>query len=151
MNGFRIRPLVRADVPAWQGFRRALWPQISDAANPLECEAILNDPDRFAVFVCELGDRLTGFVEASLRQYADGCDSSPVGYLEGWYVEPQARRLGIGRLLVAAAEDWARSKGCIEMGSDALVENAAGQRAHARLGYVEVERQVCFRKDLRGR
>jgi hypothetical protein len=35
------------------------------------------------------------------------------------------------------------------MASDALFENTEGQRAHARLGYVEVERQVCFRKDLR--
>lgn len=148
-SGITVRPLQRADVPAWHRLRRALWPELSDADNERDSEAILADPDRFAVFVCATSDGVVGFVDASLRQYAEGCDTSPVGCIEGWYVEPAWRRQGAGRLLVRAAEAWARSRGCREMASQALLENIDGRRAHERLGYNEVERQVCFRKELR--
>ncbi|MBV8171599.1 MAG: GNAT family N-acetyltransferase, partial [Candidatus Eremiobacteraeota bacterium] len=106
------------------------------------------DPS-YAVFVSESDQRLSGFIEVRLRPYADGCDTSPVGYIEGWYVEPASRRSGIGRRLVAAAEQWARARGCSEMASDSLLDNENGRRAHEHLGYAEVEQAVRFRKDLR--
>jgi aminoglycoside 6'-N-acetyltransferase I len=110
---------------------------------------ILRNPEREAVFVsAEPDGRLRGFVEVSLRASAAGCESSPVGYLEGWYVESEVRRKGIGKALVAIAEEWARSKGCREMASDAVVENEVSHVAHGRLGYEEVERLVHFRKAL---
>jgi aminoglycoside 6'-N-acetyltransferase I len=58
------------------------------------------------------------------------------------------RRRGVGRALLNAAEAWARDRGHTEMASDALIENAVSHAAHARAGYVEVERAVRFRKDL---
>ena len=129
--------------------RVALWPHLSDAENERESAAIMEQPEQFVVFVAiSPAGAIEGFVEVRLREYADGCDSSPVGYLEGWFVVPQRRRAGVGRQLVAAAEDWARSHGCTEMGSDSILDNVDGQRAHARLGYEEIERQVCFRKSL---
>lgn len=144
-----VRAATSVDMPAWQRFRRALWPEVAEGAvEDEECERMLSQTDKFAVFVSESDDRLTGFIEASLRDYADGCDTSPVGCVEGWYVEPHARRTGIGRQLVAAAEDWARSKGCTEMASQALLNNADGRHAHEHLGYDEVEQQVCYRKYL---
>lgn len=134
-------------MPAWGAFRRALWSDLDDAKSAHECEGILAD-ESCAVFIAERGGVPIGFIEARLRQYADGCDTSPVGFIEGWYVRPESRRAGIGGLLVAAAEDWARAKGCSEMASDALLENSVSHRAHERLGYVEVETRVAFRKDL---
>lgn len=125
-----------------------LWPLLTDRENESESAAILADQAGWAVFVCEIDGGLAGFVEVSLRRYADGCDSSPVGYVEGWYVDTQFRRAGLGRKLLAAAEGWARAKGCTEMASDALLDNVDSYRAHCRLGYAEVERQVCFRKSL---
>jgi aminoglycoside 6'-N-acetyltransferase I len=101
-----------------------------------------------ASFVAEHEQALIGFVEVSLRPYAEGCNSSPVGYLEGWYVAPQYGRSGVGRRLVETAEDWARARGCLEMASDTELHNTQSQRAHARLGYQEVVRLVCFRKSL---
>ena len=83
-----------------------------------------------------------------LREYAEGCNSSPVGFVEGWYVDPEARRSGVGRRLVEAAEDWAREAGCTEMASDSLIDNDEGHRAHEAIGFTEVERLVCFRKSL---
>jgi len=91
---------------------------------------------------------LGGFLEASLRTYAEGCDSSPVGYIEGWYVDPDLRRQGVGRALLRAAEAWARAQGCQEMASDCRLDNEASWRAHLALGYEEAERLIHFRKRL---
>jgi aminoglycoside 6'-N-acetyltransferase I len=92
--------------------------------------------------------RLAGFLEASIRPHAEDCETENVGYLEGWFVDSPYRRLGIGRRMVEAAEQWARTKGCREMASDAEVNNAASQHAHANLGYTETSRLVHLRKEL---
>jgi len=92
---------------------------------------------------------LVGFVEVGLRSHADGCDvSHAVGYVEGWYVAESHRKHGIGRQLVVAAEEWARKQGCVEMASDALLDNDLSHRVHEALGYAVVDRCVRFRKTL---
>lgn len=101
------------------------------------------------VFVVDRGDgSLAGFVEAGSRPYAEGCESSPVGYVEAWYIDGDVRRQGYGRALLQAAEDWARTQGYREMASDALLDNEISHRAHTASGYAEVERIVTFRKEL---
>lgn len=141
-----VRPLQPQDLLAYFQLRTALWPD-SAADFEREVSEILNT-DYLASFIAEKAGALVGFAEVSLRSYAEGCDSSPVGYLEGWYVTPEHRKTGVGRRLVQAAEDWARAKGCTEMASDTELHNTQSQQAHARLGYQEVEHMVCFRKSL---
>jgi len=91
---------------------------------------------------------LLGFAELARRAYAEGCETSPVGFLEGWFVVAERRRQGIGRALVSAAEAWARALGCREFASDALAENTVSARAHRSLGFEEVAVMRCFRKPL---
>jgi CubicO group peptidase (beta-lactamase class C family) len=86
--------------------------------------------------------------EASVRSYADGCETAPAGYLEAWYVDPDVRRQGVGRALVMAAEAWVHRQGCHEMASDAGLDNTVSQAAHERLGYRETGRAVQFCKAL---
>ena len=102
------------------------------------------------VFVIERAESgsLGGYVEAGARSIVDGCSSSPVGYIEAWYVDPDLRRVGYGRALLEAAEDWARSRGYSEMGSDALIDNEVSHAAHQGSGYEIVDRVVTFRKHL---
>jgi aminoglycoside 6'-N-acetyltransferase I len=92
--------------------------------------------------------QLGGFLEASLRRYADGCSTSPVGYIEGWYVDDDVRRQGVGRQLVKTAEHWALVQGCREMASDCEIDNEVSFRAHLAIGYAEVERLIHFQKPL---
>lgn len=90
-----------------------------------------------------------GLVEVALRtDYVNGTDSSPVTFLEGIFVVPDARRTGVARGLVAEAASWARAHGCSELASDADLGNSDSHAMHAALGFEETERVVFFRKGL---
>jgi aminoglycoside 6'-N-acetyltransferase I len=143
-----IRQANPADQSEWQRMRQLLWPEVGPEDLLLEMERILADP-LTPVFVLERPDGgLGGFIEAGTRKYADGCDTSPVGYIEGWFVDEDLRGQGMGRVLVKAAEDWAREQGLKEMASDTWLDNEVSVAAHLKLGYEEVERLVHFAKTL---
>jgi aminoglycoside 6'-N-acetyltransferase I len=135
-------------LASWLALRRRLWPHLSAQENAVETGQLLRRGNYAAWIWVDEDGRAAGFAEAGLRDYAEGCETSPVGYLEGWYVLPERRGLGIGRKLVEAAENWARERGMREMASDAELDNLDSQRAHARLGYSETGRVVSFRKPL---
>jgi aminoglycoside 6'-N-acetyltransferase I len=102
------------------------------------------------VFVAEADGKVVGFIEVGLRSHADGCDGRrPVGFIEGWYVEPEQRGVGVGRALMQAAEEWARAQGCRELAFDTWIDHEPSQRAHEALGFEVVDRCVNFRKALR--
>ncbi|MGO1073749.1 aminoglycoside 6'-N-acetyltransferase [Lysobacter sp. CA199] len=145
-----VRAATRADLPAWARLRAQLWPEQELADLASELDDWFEDA-RLAAFVAEAGDSLCGFAEASLRRdYVNGTESSPVAFLEGWYVSPARRGEGIGRALVAAVEAWGREQGCRELASDALLDNIDSHRAHAACGFEETERVVYFRRALVG-
>lgn len=130
--------------------RQALWPSPpGEHASEIEryFKGDRNDPAAVLMALDGTG-RPTGFAELSIRFYAEGCTSHRVAYLEGWFVEPSARRKGVGAALVQAAEDWARGQGCTEFASDTEMDNEGSAAAHKALGFEEVDRIVCFRKSL---
>ena len=102
------------------------------------------------IFVAATGDGMViGFLEVDLRSHADGCNPvRPVGFIEGWFVAERHRHQGIGKRLVAMAEEWARSKGCAEIASDTWIDNEVSQRVHEALGYEVVDRCVHYRETL---
>src|SRR5437773_2775028 len=146
---FIVRPIAEKDLSEWFRLRRRLWDATSDEDHKAEMLDILDHTDTQLVLVADTGNgRLAGFLEASIRPFVEDCESDNVGYLEGWLVDPEYRRHGLGRTLVAAAEEWARSKGCIEMASDAEIGNDMSLTAHTRLGYEETSRLIHLRKEL---
>ncbi len=90
------------------------------------------------------------FLELGLHPWAEGCESAPVPYVEGWYVEPPWRGRGIGRALMQAAEDWSRAGGYTDIASDAVLDNTASLAAHRALGFRAVQRVQFFAKRLDG-
>jgi aminoglycoside 6'-N-acetyltransferase I len=99
-----VRTVKPNDRVEWLRMRKALWDDCPDEQHEREIDEMLCG-DTGVVFVAERpGGGLCGFLEADLRSRADGCESTPVGYIEGWYVDPAMRRCGVGRRLVDAAE-----------------------------------------------
>ena len=106
--------------------------------------------ERFTAFVAvtDTGD-ISGFVEASMRyDPVNGCETSPVAFVEGIFVRPEYRRANVGHALCAAVEEWGRRRGCTELASDALLENADSHAFRRAIGFAETERVVYFRKRL---
>lgn len=137
------------DLNEWFRLRKLLWDQTSDDDHKNEMLEIIDHSDSQHVVVADVGGgRLSGFLEVSIRQFVEDCDTDHVGYLEGWFVDESFRRQGIGRELVRFAEDWARRKGCTEIASDAEFGNEASLAAHRILGFMETSRLVHLRKDL---
>jgi aminoglycoside 6'-N-acetyltransferase I len=151
--GISIRTAQPSDREPLARLWAALWPETSVEDHGRELEQLLqgNTPGAMPliIFVAEADRRVIGFLEADLRSHADGCNPSrPVGYVEGWYVVEEYRKSGAGGNLLTAAENWARSQGCLEMASDTWIDNELSQRVHESLGYEVVDRCVHYRKRL---
>ncbi|MBL8103405.1 MAG: GNAT family N-acetyltransferase [Anaerolineales bacterium] len=142
-----IRRATLDDKPEWFNMRKGIWPEAPDEYMDFDMDDILAS-EKDAVFFAWVDGKPVGMIEARLRDYGEGCETSPVGYVEGWFVYPEMRGKGIAGALTQAAEDWARGKGCTEMASDTWLDNEASIRAHLKMGYFEVERLVHFVKQL---
>lgn len=145
---YNIRRIEERDLGGWLRLRRLLWDELSEDEHKAEMLDIYEHTDTQLVLVAETDDRMVGFLEASIRPFVEDCQSENVGYLEGWFVESDFRRFGLGRGLVQTAEGWARRKGCTEMASDTEIGNTLSLDAHLKLGYEETSRLVHLRKDL---
>jgi len=150
----KIRQALSIDLEGVARLSSALWPEAPIAEHRDHAAAILSGKPPstlpLVLFVAEIERQVVGFIEVGLRSHADGCDTShPVGFIEGWYVEPQYQRRSVGRALMTAAEDWSRSQGARELASDTWIDEQPSQRAHEALGFEVVDRCVNFRKSLR--
>ncbi len=150
MTALAARAATADDLGAWAGLRHQLWPHLSLEEHEAEIVDALAQSQRLIAFLCVTPDgTVVGLAEAIIRSdYVNGCETSPVAFLEGIVVDPAMRRQGVAGLLVTAVSDWARSKGLSELASDADVDNTVSHAMHATLGFEETQRVVYFRRTL---
>jgi len=150
----KVRRARPEDVDRIAAMRVLLWPEGSLEEHRAEAEALLatgmSGTLPAATFVAETGEGLlTGFIDVGLRSHADACNPvRPVGFIEGWFVGEAHRQQGIGGDLIRAAEEWCRKQRCLEMASDAWIDDTVSHQAHQALGFEIVDRCVHFRKAL---
>ena len=124
-----------------------LWPEHDIEEMELEFRELIQMDDA-AVFLAREGEAV-GFAQCQLRRdYVEGTESSPVGYLEGIFVTQPCRNRGYARALLAACLDWARARGCTEFASDCELTNSESLAFHLRMGFLEANRIICFTKRL---
>ncbi|WP_049045557.1 aminoglycoside 6'-N-acetyltransferase [Aeromonas hydrophila] len=141
---WRIVPLDETRLAQWATLRQQLWPHHEMAAHLQEGAELLAAAHLNAFLVLDAQSQVVAFADAALRHdYVNGCESSPVVYLEGVYVQPASRRRGLAQALIARVAQWGR-----ELASDAAIDNLASQQLHQRLGFAETERVVFFKKAL---
>lgn len=102
-----------------------------------------------ACFIKYHDERAIGFAQCQLRtDYVEGADSSPVGYLEGIYIEEAYRKCGYAKELLRECEKWAKEKQCTEFASDCELENSDSLNFHIAMGFEEANRIICFKKNI---
>ena len=144
MGQVEVRWASGEDRASWVRLRRALWPDCPDVTHRIEVDQALARGGG-ALLAYHESSGAVGFAEVSVRsEHVDGASSSPVGYLEGWFVDEAFRGRGVGKTLVEAAVAWAAEHGLSELASDAALTNVGSQAAHEALGFVEVGRSVHF-------
>lgn len=144
-----IRKAEKYDSVVTAELAHLLWPD-ADRKELVDEFELLADSDDGAVFLAFEKNEPVGFAQMGLRHdYVEGCESNPVGYLEGIYVKAEYRGRGIARELLRACEDWARESGCHEFASDCELTNEESLRFHLNTGFRETNRIICFLKKLK--
>ncbi|MGY5775869.1 aminoglycoside 6'-N-acetyltransferase [Rhizobium sp. LEGMi135b] len=145
----RIEQATDEHLEGWTRLRAELWSDSSFEHHRAELAQFRANENAVAFLGIDSTGHAVGFAEATLRHdYVNGCDTSPVLFLEGIYVRPEHRREGVAQALCQAVAAWGREAGCTEFASDALIDNLASHAFHAALGFVETRRVVYFRKLL---
>ncbi|MBI2147772.1 GNAT family N-acetyltransferase [Candidatus Woesearchaeota archaeon] len=145
----RVHKVKKEDFESWLEMGLLLWPKYTENELRKEFEKIVASK-REEAFLCDDGNGATiGFINVSIRhEYVPGTTSSPVGYVEGIFVQEQYRKKRIAQTLFWYGEEWAKSKGCKEMASDTELRNEASQKFHERLGFREKSILVHFIKKI---
>lgn len=146
-TGLTIREMSVADRAVWAGMYAQLFPDASPDACLTEIDRILAAPDRTG-FIAEAAGQPLGFAELSIRDFANGCETQPVPFLEGIWACGTARRQGVASALLHHLEAFARASGHTELGSDVLQGNGDGVGFHLDRGFQETERVIYYRKPL---
>lgn len=143
-----VKKAVAADSKTVAELAVRMWDDSSVAELQREFAASISS--RTAVcFIKYLEDMPIGFAQCGLRNdYVEGTSSSPVGYLEGVFVEEKYRNKGYAKELVLACEQWAKDMGCSEFASDCELTNTVSLDFHLSLGFDEANRIICFRKSI---
>lgn len=144
----RIEQANQTNLDAVTHLALKLWPEHEWTELRDEFEELLAS-EKDQVYLAAIEDSYIGFLHMSLRfDYVEGSSSSPVGYVEGIYVDENHRNQGVSRKLVEAGEGWAKSLGCKELGSDTGWDNLASQSFHQKIGFREAGRIVAFIKEI---
>lgn len=143
-----IRKAAYKDLDALTELGLLLWPDHEFDELRSDFASIMAKSDA-AFFLALAGEGAVGFAQCQLRRdYVEGTESSPVGYLEGIFVREDHRGRGLASTLLAACESWAREQGCKEFASDCELDNTGSLRFHLNLGFREAGRIICFTKKL---
>lgn len=102
------------------------------------------------VLVAKASDQaILGFAIVSIRRdYVEGAEKSPTGYLEAIYVESDYRKEGIAKHLVATGEKWLKENNCTQIGSDTWLTDTRSRKFHQSIGFWEEDELVHFLKNI---
>jgi aminoglycoside 6'-N-acetyltransferase I len=143
-----IRKALSHDIEKLIPLVSSLWSDHQEDEYPSILQSYIENPKACA-YIAFAGTLVVGIAFGSLRyDYVEGCETSPVGYLEGVYVSEDHRLQGIGRMLVMACEQWAKEQGCHEFASDCELVNTESLHFHLGIGFHEENRIICFKKKL---
>jgi len=126
-----IRPAVPADAAAIARLNAA-YDDLRATPEQIAAQLLACAPIETA-FLAEVDGRIVGM--ACLRLLPTICDPTPYAELTELFVEAGARRLGVGRALVAHIEAQARARGATELVLMTAWRNTNAHAFYHALGY----------------
>lgn len=140
------RPATPEDLPALVDLATAaiaekrtqkggeLWSRREQRRDPID-QSLAHDlkADDTAVLVGLIDDTVIGFGSAHLETLRDG---GILGVVDEVYVDPGARAVGVGEVLMNQLVDWCRDQGCFGVDSLALPGDRATKNFFESFGLV---------------
>jgi GNAT superfamily N-acetyltransferase len=143
--GITIRAATLADAMLLAPLSGQLGYPSSPAEIFARLKEILADPEHVVLVAQQSTGAISGWADVFVMRTV-GAD--PRAEVAGLVVDASCRSRGIGAMLMARTEEWAREHGCAAV---TLRSNVIRERAHRfyeRLGYQIVKTQKSFRKTL---
>ena len=104
----------------------------------------MQDPKQYAVYVAEFpGGLVAGWVGVYVFRTVE---LDAVAEISGLIVDENTRSSGIGKILLDAAENWARQVGCNAISVHSNVTRDQAHRFYMNNGFEPVKTQRIFRK-----
>lgn len=101
---------------------------------------------QYTVYVAQLpGGRIGGWIGLYVFRPVEQDNYAGIS---GLIVDQQVRGRGIGKALLDAAEEWARSQGCSEISVHSNVMRERAHRFYTNNGYGHIKTQKLFHKRL---
>lgn len=139
-----IRELTPDDAPAAAGLSAELGYPVSPVAMRERIGALSRQPDQIAYAAC-IADEIVGWIDLAIVRHLA---SEPRAEICGLVVTSDARSKGVGRLLVARAEEWALEHGVTEMLVRSQIKREDAHRFYLREGYLRTKTSAVFTKEL---
>ncbi|MCB1090882.1 MAG: GNAT family N-acetyltransferase [Verrucomicrobiae bacterium] len=142
----RIAEISGAEFDHWISLRAALWPKESKADLIEDASRTLADADQIGFIAFQPDGIPMGFIEAAI--YRDAENASPRGHIEAWYVLPERRGEGVGRALLAHAEQWCLHRAIHRLTSDTNASYPVSPAAHEASGFRKLAELQIYLKEL---
>lgn len=144
MTSIPIRVAQLEDARAIADLTRQLGYEVPISTLSERLARLLRRGDQ-SFLVAELDGDVVGWVHVAMAEYVD---AGLYAQIAGLVVDKRHRNTGIGRRLMAEAEEWARRQGCavVRLWSSAMRTEA--HRFYQRLGYANIKTQYAFVKSI---
>lgn len=126
-----------------------LWKDYEEIELKHQLEIVYSSDNQQILIAKSVQELYVGFSIFSIRKdYVEGSEKSPTGYLEGIYVEPEFRHRGIAKKFVQLGEQWLKANSCSQIGSDTWLTDTESRKFHKKIGFWEEDELVHFLKDI---
>jgi GNAT superfamily N-acetyltransferase len=105
---------------------------------------VLNRPDQ-QLLVADHSGRPVGWIHMLIAEYIEAEAFVVIG---GLVVDRDHRKQGIGRRLLADAEEWAAQRGCSVVRLSSTVQRIEAHQFYERAGYTNIKTQYSFAKSV---
>ncbi|HHT06208.1 MAG TPA: GNAT family N-acetyltransferase [Hydrogenispora sp.] len=139
-----VREAVQED---YSSLTRLAW-QLGHQAESSQISTRLLDllqRDDHKVLVAQVDGEIAGWVHAFLNR---PLHKDTVVDIAGLVVDENHRKMGIGRRLLEAVEDWAKNQGCEQVTLSSNITREGAHKFYQNIGYQRAKTQYTFMKEL---